>query len=45
MQGKGNTDLMVPLWDWLSSFELPLVLLKGLFVTHLHLKPLSFWGQ
>ena len=21
------------------------MLLKGLFVTHLHLKPLSFWGQ
>ena len=45
MQGKGNTDLMVPLWDWLSSFELPLVLLKDLFVTHIHLKPLSFRGQ
>ena len=36
---------MVPLWDWLSSFELPLVLLKDLFVTHMHLEPLSFRGQ
>ena len=36
MHGKGNTDLMIPLRDWWSSFELPIVLLQGLFVTHLH---------